>query len=69
MCILTSLVAQSLGLLIGAAMSVEVCLVFWEGLMVAGLGLWTAVLMVSDSHLRSCIMNYSFTSGKVKSFI
>jgi len=27
MCILTSLVAQSLGLLIGAAMSVEVCII------------------------------------------
>jgi hypothetical protein len=66
MCILTSLVAQSLGLLIGAAMSVEVCLVFWTELRVGVLGLRTAVVMVSDSHLSSCSVNYSFTSGKVK---
>jgi hypothetical protein len=38
MCILTSLVAQSLGLLIGAAMSVEVCLVLWTELRAGGLG-------------------------------
>lgn len=66
MCILTSLVAQSLGLLIGAAMSVEVCIIFWSQFRVGDLGLRTAVVMVSDSHLRSCNVNYSFTSGKVK---
>jgi hypothetical protein len=78
MCILTSLVAQSLGFLIGAAMNVEVCLINWIlssriWLEPGGLGVRTPVLKMSPSLLGYSSANlssaYLFHLWKIQSFV